>query len=32
LERRLKKHKNGDKSGGIVLTTKEDIKAFFESL
>ena len=32
LERRLKKHESGDKSGGIVLTTKEDIKAFFESL
>ena len=32
LERRLKKHESGDKSGDIVLTSKEDIKAFFESL
>ena len=32
LERRLKKHKSGDKSGNIVLTSKEDIKVFFESL
>lgn len=32
LERRLKKHESGDKPGGIVLTSKEDIKTFFESL
>ena len=32
LERRLKKHESGDKSGDIVLKSKEDIKAFFESL
>ena len=32
LERRLKKHESGDKSGDIVLRNKEDIKAFFESL
>ena len=32
LERRLKKHESGDKSGDIVLKNKEDIKAFFESL
>ena len=32
LERRLKESESGDKSGDIVLKSKEDIKAFFESL
>jgi len=32
LERRLKNHESGDKPGGVNLTSKEDIKAFFESL
>jgi antitoxin YefM len=32
LERRLKKSESGDKSEGVVLTSKEDIKVFFESL
>jgi hypothetical protein len=32
LERRLKKSESGDKSEGVVLTSKEDIKTFFESL
>ena len=32
LERRLKKHESDNKSGDIVLKSKEDIKAFFESL